>query len=622
MKLVAPFIQLPLLFDAARLATEITALGEAVWRPHPQGFPGNSMLPLIAANGDPANESFAGVMQPTPHLQACPYLRQVLASLGVVLGRSRLMRLSGHAEVTRHADQGYYWADRVRIHIPVITQPTVRFECDGTEVNMAAGECWIFDTWRQHSVQNDAVEARVHLVVDTVGSADFWIMTGAGRDHNGKPLSQPWQPQRIAPVESAEPRLQCETTNIPIVMTPWEINSRFQFILAEAKPHPALTPLRHAMAHFCRHWQSLWAAYGERESGWQNYRQALSQFVPEVIRISGGQLLMKNELDLVSVVQTLVIKVAVTGNASTQVQAGEGANEMQPSRVTKAQRAVPVPDPVFDRPVFVVSSPRSGSTMLFEALAKSPQVYTIGGESHVLIEGVPELSPATNGLGSNRLLPASATGPVTAQLRDRFLAALRDRDGKPAPTGRVRMLEKTPKNSLRVPFLDSVFPEGVFVYLYRDPCETLGSMIDAWQSQRFRTYPNLPGWTGLTWSLLLTPGWQQWIGKPLAEVVANQWATATSLLLDDLEALPTERVHVIRYDQLVAAPQRELGRMASALQFTRDSRSDGELPLSRYTLSAPRPDKWRKHADLIEPQLPRIQSVIDRARQWAEKAGR
>ncbi len=102
-------------------------MSEDAWRRHPQGFAGNSLLPLVAVGGDPANEAFAGAVAPTPHLQSCPYLKQVMATLGATVGRTRLMRLSGHAEVTRHADQGYYWAERVRVHVPIVTQPTVRF---------------------------------------------------------------------------------------------------------------------------------------------------------------------------------------------------------------------------------------------------------------------------------------------------------------------------------------------------------------------------------------------------------------------------------------------------------------------------------------------------------------
>ena len=169
MKLPRPFIQLPLLFDAGVLAAEIEALGEGVWRDHPQKFPGNSMLPLLAVDGEPANESFAGTMAPTPELLRCPYLMQVMASFGATLGRTRLMRLAGQAEVTPHVDQGYYWAERVRVHVPIVTQPTVRFECGEVAIHMAAGECWIFDTWRNHNVINDASQSRIHLVADTVG---------------------------------------------------------------------------------------------------------------------------------------------------------------------------------------------------------------------------------------------------------------------------------------------------------------------------------------------------------------------------------------------------------------------------------------------------------------------
>jgi hypothetical protein len=52
-----------------------------------------------------------------------PYLRQVLAGFGVVWGRSRLMRLAPGASVPEHADINYHWHTRVRLHVPVFTQP-------------------------------------------------------------------------------------------------------------------------------------------------------------------------------------------------------------------------------------------------------------------------------------------------------------------------------------------------------------------------------------------------------------------------------------------------------------------------------------------------------------------
>jgi len=174
MRLPVPFIQLPLQFDAKALAAEIHALGEEVWMPHPEGFAGNSALPLIAVNGDPNNNSIAGPMRPTAHLERCPLMLHALSTIGAVWGRSRLMRLSGNAEVTAHVDTNYYWRERMRVHVPIVTQPTVRFICGEAELNMKAGECWIFDTWRLHNVINASGDERIHLVADTIGGARFW----------------------------------------------------------------------------------------------------------------------------------------------------------------------------------------------------------------------------------------------------------------------------------------------------------------------------------------------------------------------------------------------------------------------------------------------------------------
>ena len=124
---------------------------------------------------------------------------------------------------------------------------------------------------------------------------------------------------------------------------------------------------------------------------------------------------------------------------------------------------------------------------------------------------------------------------AAAELRAKFQARLRDRDGAP-PTGPAVMIEKTPKNSLRVPFLRTVFPEARFVFLQRDARETVSSMIEAWGAGTFRTYPDLPGWPDGGWSLLLVPGWRALAGKPVAEIAARQWATTTDILLDDLAA--------------------------------------------------------------------------------------
>lgn len=291
MKLHAPFIQLPLVFDAGDLEREIAQFPEQDWRPHPQGYAGNSMLPLIAVDGDPANEMFAGAMRPTAALSRCPKLQQVLASLGATVGRTRLMRLAGMAEVKRHVDQGYYWAERVRVHVPIVTQPTVRFECGDEAINMAAGECWIFDTWRQHRVLNDATASRVHLVVDTVGGAAFWDLVEQGR----MPAAggSGWQPQRV-PWRDGSSSFPLETRNIPRVMTPWELAKHMSFLFSEALPHPRLDEVAMRFERLHRQWAGLWAAYGDDPGTAGRFRDAFDRFVADVRPIA-QDIALRNE---------------------------------------------------------------------------------------------------------------------------------------------------------------------------------------------------------------------------------------------------------------------------------------------------------------------------------------
>lgn len=612
MKLPVPFIQLPLQFDAVVLAREIAVFGEDAWHDHPQKYPGNLWLPLIAVDGDPDNESFAGAMRPTPYLLQSPYLMQVLSRIGAVWGRTRLMKLTGQAEVTPHFDVNYYWRARARVHVPILTRPTVRFICGEGEVNMGPGECWIFDTWRQHQVINGADDERIHLVADTVGSDEFGELVRDGQMPENH-VPEGWHAEVVAPTGELHPALRYESVNLPAVMTPWEMREHISFLLHEVRPHPQLEPVKQVTSRFLAAWQALWSEYGTDPAGLPAYRKALNSY-EQWLKSSAAPLQLINDSSLLVALRLMVLSVAIGDNklASSGDELRQNVTSaMSGSRAVGADR-----DPIYDRPVFIVSPPRSGSTLLFETLAKAPGLYTTGRESHALIEGTPGLRASELGYDSNRLDATAVTSELIEALRRRFLAELRDRNGQTPERQPFRMLEKTPKNALRIPFLSKVFPEAQFVYLHRDPRETLSSMIEAWQSGGFRTYPNLPGWTGLPWSLLLVPGWRDLIGRPLPEIVAAQWNTTTRILLDDLEALPPGRCHVARYDALLADPAAEVGRLCAELGFDWDRPLDGALPLSRYTVTEPAPDKWRRHADLINQVLPGLQPVLARAERF------
>ncbi len=622
MKLATPFIRLPLAFDAAVLAAEIDAIPEAGWRRHPHGNPGNWALPLVAVHGDPADDETRGPMRPTPHLAALPYTRQVMAALGCTIGRSRLMRIDGNGEAHLHVDTNYYWSTHLRIHVPVVTTPNVAFLCGDARVHMRAGECWVFDTWSKHNVLNPDPTRRIHLVIDAVGSAALWELIERGdRPREFHPPANPTA--RFVPPGFSIPEVAFESRNQPVVMTPFELDHWIDFTLSECPPvdppgHATQARLAALCRTFRRRWADLWAHHGEAAAGHEHFRAQLVELHHALQGLEG--LRAANGTDATDMLRQLVVRSAVNPQLLTdRTPSGASSGRHNYVAAGAAPAVVTSPGagrPRLERPVLIVCPPRSGSSLLFETLAEAPGLYTVGGESHALIEAIPALHPASRNFDSNRLTAVDATPGVIAALRQGFFDALRDREGTPPPPdATLRILEKTPKNSLRLPFFESVFPESQLVFLWREPRDTISSMIDAWNSGRFVTYRHLPGWTGLPWSLALPEGWRDWIGRPVEEVAARQWAAITAQLLDDLEALPPERVTVFRHADLLAAPQAAVQRLCTALDLGWDRELAG-LKNSRHTLTAPDPDKWKKNAAALERVLPLVAATIDRANRF------
>lgn len=288
MKLAQEFIRLPFSFDARRLQREVAALPQTAWQAHPTGFKGNTAVPLISVDGE-LNDYFAGPMKETRWLKQMPYTRQVLASFGVVFGRSRLMCLDGGAEVTAHCDANYHWFTRARIHVPVTTYPEVEFHCGDKRIHMAEGEAWIFDNWRRHAVYNRSPHRRIHLVADTLGSSRFWSMVerslaAAESDTVPEMRFVEYAPER-------EVSILGEKYNTPDVMAPSELKELCEDLIADL--NDGTRPQQRARAesfartvrNFYRDWAMLWTLHGAEPSGWDDYERLRNGVIEEVRRV-------------------------------------------------------------------------------------------------------------------------------------------------------------------------------------------------------------------------------------------------------------------------------------------------------------------------------------------------
>jgi len=254
-------------------------------------------------------------------------------------------------------------------------------------------------------------------------------------------------------------------------------------------------------------------------------------------------------------------------------------------------------------PVFIVSAPRSGSTLLFSLLGNSPDVWTVGGESHGLYRQFPHLAAADADFTSGALGPQHADPETVAQLRLLYLASLRNSRGEflydrlsQGQSAAGVFLEKTPRNALNIAFLLTVFPQARFIFLHRDPRGNIASIIEGWQTGadtgQFVTYRDLPGRPG-PWCFLLPPGWQALGNASLAEIAAFQWCESNEAILRDL---PFDCATALSYETLIAAPRETLRRLSAFCGIAMGPALENltDLPFSASTVTAPAPGKWRR----------------------------
>jgi hypothetical protein len=364
------------------------------------------------------------------------------------------------------------------------------------------------------------------------------------------------------------------------------------------------------LASFRRDWRQLYQLFGETEAGWAEYTK-LRDSCRLASRERGAGLTMRtNRIAAHTVLEGRVLRVVLPSIASVAPHVQPAAG---PAPAASPQPATPRRRTTLQRPIFIVGAPRSGSTLLFETLATSDEICTVGGEAHWLVESIPELRPGAPAVESNRLDASHYNDAVSVQILAQISAQLKDSQGRPAAVDTpLRFLEKTPKNALRVPFFDRIFPDALFIFLWRDPHENLSSIMEAWRSGNWKTYNGLEGFDG-AWSLLLPPGWAQLRGKSLEEIAAFQWETTNRILLADLDALPRKRWSVVNYSELVSDQAATIRRLCEFAGVAFDGplaeRAAGPLPLSRFTQTPPAPGKWRQNEAAILRVMPSVRAT-------------
>src|ERR1700687_537710 len=175
--------KLPFSFDASLLQADLNQVMPEEWVPHfNHGYYKGQWTGVAlrsvggvssSINPDPpaqSKDSFAD----TPLLDRCPNVRALLETFKCRLFSVRFLKLSAGSRIKEHRDNELGFADgRVRLHIPVATNPDVKFFLDAHRILMDEGECWYLNFNLPHWAENSGDADRVHLVIDC--DLDDWL---------------------------------------------------------------------------------------------------------------------------------------------------------------------------------------------------------------------------------------------------------------------------------------------------------------------------------------------------------------------------------------------------------------------------------------------------------------
>lgn len=112
--------------------------------------------------------------QDLPLLEQAPYVKNFLQHLPVSIKSVRLMRLHPGAVIQPHRDHGLCLErGEARLHLPLQTNPELKFYVAEQLVPMQEGELWYINADQTHRVENKGGVARINLVIDC--EANDWL---------------------------------------------------------------------------------------------------------------------------------------------------------------------------------------------------------------------------------------------------------------------------------------------------------------------------------------------------------------------------------------------------------------------------------------------------------------
>src|SRR3989338_2803754 len=308
-------------------------------------------------------------------------------------------------------------------------------------------------------------------------------------------------------------------------------------------------------------------------------------------------------------------------------------------------------EPKITKPVIIIGCPRSGTSLLFRILSTSNELWSLYRESNDIWNSYYKL---TGKDFKDETLEASDLDeksrifllnefhkhtinnyPIGYMIREYFL--------KKKPLNPLlniitsvnltykniflndyRIVEKTPKNCFRIPFIDKLFKNCTYIFLKRDGRANINSLIEGWklpgkyvrgQAQdiklNIKNYSENNGnyWK---WKYVLPPGWENYTDKSLEEVCAFQWIASNKAAIQGLKNIEESRKYTISYEELSENTYETIEKVCKFINvpFSDELKKISQNPPLVNYVTKPKKDKWKKNIQMIEKTYSDIEPMI------------
>ncbi|MFC1819119.1 sulfotransferase [Thermodesulfobacteriota bacterium] len=276
--------------------------------------------------------------------------------------------------------------------------------------------------------------------------------------------------------------------------------------------------------------------------------------------------------------------------------------------------------------VIIIGAPRSGTNMLRDMLIQIPGVGTWPCDEINYIWRHGNLR-----YPSDEFNPQMATPNVKRYIQKQFGKFAKGRN-------LCTVVEKTCANSLRVGFVDKIFPDAKYVFIVRDGVDVVGSALKRWKASldipyilkkaRYVPPTDLPYYASRylinhLYRLVSRENrlslWGPAIDNidkllerySLSEVCSIQWKACVDNSERDFSSIPSENILRIKYEEFVKEPVAEFSRLAN---FLNKQVSDSVNDYLRKNVRPNSVGKGRKALGEVEVEnlMPLIANTLQR----------